>query len=182
MQNILDISNKRIRTIAILAGIAAALTLALNATVASAATKYTNYDAGRGSCLLRDMGSLGSGGNSTISTPAGVAETSDWGYWVISKRWTIVVDAVTGRRITERYEGAQWLAPYGWNSLPVRTVDIPSRSTTDYGLVKVQLLTAYYNPTTNELLEVDTGTASSYWVYKNGAFGVYRLNQPAISC
>ena len=46
----------------------------------------------------------------------------------------------------------------------------------------MQIVSAYYNPRTGSLLEVDTGIAYSYWIYKNGAFRVYRLNLPAISC
>jgi hypothetical protein len=188
MSQILDIRKRatglgKQRALVLAAGAVAASVLALTALTApaSAATIRRTYDLGRGSCLLRDMGSLGSGGNSTITAPA-TRETSDWRYRVIAKRWTIVVHAVTGARLAEHYQGKRWLAPFGANSYPESTVDIPPRTSADDTPVKVQLVSAYYNPRTGALLEVDTGTASSYWIYKNGGFRVFKLRLPAISC
>jgi hypothetical protein len=163
---------------------ALALTLGAYAGTAGAATPkpttWNYYDSGRGSCRLRDMGSLGSGGNSTI-TDTGLNLRNTDPYWVTTYKWTIVIDAVTGDRLAEYYVGSVNVSPNGgWAVFQQDTRDIPPRSVSHYHPVKIQDVVAIYPYGTTVLEEVDTFTASSYWIYHNT--GYFHDNIPALSC
>jgi hypothetical protein len=150
---------------------------------AARATEYNTSDIGRGSCRLRDPGAFGTGGPSTITAP-----DTTWtnfafpGHsWVTVKAWTIVIDADTGARKNTNYDG-----PVTVSATATQQVNVPSvtldiqRSVSDYFNAKIEVVLATYDYYSGALLEVDTGIASSYWLYHNG--GYFHDNVGVLSC
>jgi hypothetical protein len=161
---------RRLRSRAVGTLLLGATIVALAGAFASAAgaTDYNTYDIGRGSCHLHEMGGMGSGGNSNITTPA-----STWtnfafpGHSKVTVRvWTIVIDVNGNRKNT--YSNGAVAVPATTTAqvnVPSTTLDIP-RSLSDFYNAKIEVLVASYDYYSNALLEVDTGIASSYWIYQ----------------
>ena len=188
MTHALDIARKprlqRSRLVRLLLTAAAVASLVSVYAATAKATDYHYYDLGRGECRLRDMGAFGTGGPSTITAPA-----STWtnfafpGHsWVTVKAWTNVIDANTGQRRAENFDGAVTIPATASQSVNVSsvTLNIPDRSVNPYFFARVQVVLATYDYYTGTLLEVDTGNVFSYWLYHNS--GYIRDNVPVTSC
>ena len=188
MTHALDIARKpaqqRSGLIRLLVTAAAIASLVSVYAATAGATDYRYYDIGRGECRLRDMGSLGTGGTSTITAP--VSTWSSFAYpghsWVTVKAWTNVIDANTGQRRAEHFDGALTIPATASQSVTVSsvTLNIPDRSVNPFFFARVQVVLATYDYYTGALLEVDTGNVFSYWLYHNS--GYIRDNVPVTSC
>jgi hypothetical protein len=164
----------------LLIGLAVASLVVLPATTALAAAPNYSFDPGPGSCFLPDPGPFGYVSLPTITAPS-VRYTNPSRHSVTVRKWSIIIDSVTADPRGYHYVGSRKVARRKSVTFPEDEVYIPSRSTSNYFEVKIQVrLEVYYK--SNSPFAIYTGTSSLYTIWKNGAYHRYMLNVQLTSC